>query len=127
MRSTFQCSVHEFGTSRLTWREAIALTLTAIKDGGTYLGAEMRDARFCATDVEVGVLKSLASLLARGDEKAIAKNEKLLLPYDTEKKKQQARSVDADEYADATRAMLAQFGIDPAVAEADIAAASSRL
>lgn len=127
MRSTFGCSIHEVGTVSLRWREARALILTAINDGGTYLGAEVRDAEFRISGVDDRILRALVALLSRDDKKAEKHNSRLLLPYAQETRKPKAPSIDAAEYTEATESLLTQFGIDPSIAAADIQAAAARI
>ena len=127
MRRHYGCSVNEFGTASLTWREAYALILDAIDDSATSLGAHVREWSFRVSQAEHGIMRALVGLLSHGDTKAASKNEKALLPDVRKPDKRVESSVTSDEYAEATESLLAQFGIDPSIAAADIAAAKAKL
>ena len=116
------------GTQRCRWREALALIKDAATDPSTPLGASLSGFTWPASIPEVNILRALTALISQ-DEASRAKNEKLLLPYqpDSGGKTEQKPRMDAEEYEAATVAMLEQFGIDPAIAAADIEAAKRNI
>lgn len=118
-------SIYDIGTTRCRWREGLALIREAALDSSTPLGRELHEFDWAVSRAELNLLRVGVAVLSRGDEAALKKNNALLMPYETEKKTVRPQ-VDADEYAEATRSMLEQFGIDPSVAEADIEAAKKR-
>lgn len=100
------------------WREAISLVRTAATDTNTYLGAKLAGFTYPARTIELVHAVELIALDAVNRKKPEAyfdKAIKRLLPF-TDTNRQRGEAVADDERDDATRKMLADYGIDPTLA-----------
>lgn len=102
LRATFGVSLYDAGTPRLRWGEAADLLTVATGDSGTYWAAEALALKYPAPMIQI----LAASFAGAG---AGVENVHDLLPFG--KREDGTPPPSADEFRDASAAMLAEWGI----------------
>lgn len=119
-RKEYGLPIAKLGTSECLWREALALTRQLLEHTDTWLAQAVGELDYPASQIDLVHAALLIGLTAPSKAKASEMQAKLL-PFG-HRKKATPKQVDAAAYTEATNTLLAQFGIDPTVAAADIAA-----